>query len=256
MNNSTRTSRSSQADCNIIDEATHPDNRQTAPAAACSIPPLNLPYLGVRRVDVPPSSWGAHVEITNECVQRQRLPVLSSSPLEATTCTHAGTHACNTSSPIPEGVSFDQEAACTLLTMKNDGISAREKNSKVSMRHPDVQYLIDQERFLAEQEVYMEAHARRCRLSAFRTRAPVVPGRSILAVSSTNSRSSDTADRFHANIQRRSRHGMPYAVSFGATPLLHCFAVRPGNRLHGLPVGAIRSTKHMHVHVPRGAGAL
>ena len=238
---------------NVIDEAMHRlSNRQTAPAAACAISPLTLQNLGIQRFDLPPSSWGARVKVTNEGVQRRRFPVISRSPLDAITRTPTGTHACNTSAHIPECVNFDQEAACTLLMMKVDGHTPRrEKSSKVSIRHPNVQYLIDQERFLVEQEVYLEADRAYLEEEARRRRfmTPAVPGRSILAVSSINSRSLGTADR-----RRRSRHGMPSAVSFGAMPRLHSFAVRPGNRLHGLPAGAVRSTKHMRV--PRGPGAL
>ena len=258
MNNSAaRTPRISpqQAGYNIIEEAMHRlSNRQTAPAAACAIPPLNLQNLGIQRFDLPPSSWGARVKVTNEGVQRRRFPVISRSPLDAITRTPTGTgtHACNTSAHIPECVNFDQEAACTLLMMKVDGHTPRrEKSSKVSIRHPNVQKLIDQERFMVEQEVYLEADRAYLEEEARRRRfmTPAVAGRSILAVSSINSRSLGTADR-----RRRIRHGMPSAISFGAMPRLHSFAVRPGNRLHGLPAGAVRSTKHMRV--PRGAGAL
>jgi hypothetical protein len=218
MNNSAaRTPRSSpqQAGYNIIDEAMHRlSNRQTAPAPACAIPLLNLQNLGIQRFDLPPSSWGARVtsKVTNEGVQRRRLPVISRSPLDAITRTPTGTHACNTSAHIPECANFDQEAACTLLMMKVEGHTPRrEKSSKVSIRHPNVQYLIDQERFLVEQEVYLEADRAYLEEEARRRRfmTPAVPGRSILAVSSINSRSLGTADR-----RRRSRHGMPSAVSF------------------------------------------
>jgi hypothetical protein len=217
----------------IIDEAMNRCNqRQKASAApVCSkLPPAH--HLGVQRGGAQLDSTSQLEETVPREHERRRLPVISRSQLNSMTNT---------------GPSVDHEAARTLLTVKIDGNAVWERSC-----------LINQERTLAAQEVYLEAlglQARRHRIPAIRKRPPAAPGRrSILAVSSTRSHSLDPAARRHANFQRRKRHGRPATISFGASPFVHHVGVHPGNRLHGLPAGAIRSSKHQ----PRcsGLGAL
>lgn len=227
----------------IINEAMHRCKRnQRLPGSApvCSILPPTL-QVGVQRGDGQLCGF-SHPKETVTCeFERRRLPVISSTQLNSMTDT--GT--CSTSSSIVAASRFDHYAARCLLTMKIDGDTVGERVC-----------LTNKENTVAAQEVYSEAlglEARRHRTSAIRTRPCAAPGRSILAVSSTRSRNFDLAVRRRTNDQRRKRQGMPATVSFGAFPLVHQVDVHPGNRLRGLPAGAIRSTKHLPRRIGLGA---
>lgn len=191
-------------------------NRQSAPA--CSIPPL-----GHQSGDLQPSGQAHRVEreVTSERELR-RLPVISRS-VHANCATV--TYARDTSPAVSAGARLDRITAHALLMMRSGTDTSIAPGLEVRLR----------------------------RLSATGTQTPAVPSRSILGVSSTRRCNFSDAARRHANIQRRRRQGLPLSVSFQSEPVVHTFDVRPGNRLHGLPQGAIRSTKRLfHASMAQG----
>lgn len=197
--------------------------------------------VGIQRGDVQPSGQpigqATHVEATFPA--SGRFPVICRSGLNSMTTANGPA----TSTLTSVEARAKSEAERTLVTIRTDSNIEWGKKKRSS----------DERASSAEHEVYLEALGldAQCRPSAIRTKPSVKPGPSVLVVPATGTRphSLGSGARHHANIRRRRRHGMPVAVSFRPVPVVYSFQVQAGNRLHGLPMGAIRSTKHTQLRV-------
>lgn len=222
----------------IIDEAMHRFNSRKLPAGsepaaptASSMPPLSS--LGILPIDMQ-IGVSEYAKVEDSPRERSRLPPLI--------CMSA-TRASSTSPPVAVVANPVPRVAIPRLPIEVGATATWRERTQ----------LPQQEIKLEDQEAQLQAlgpDALLSRRSSASRRQRVVsasaePKRSILAVSIARPRDLSHAARRHARVQRRKQQGTPRTISFALVPRVQKFEVVSGNRLHGLPAGAIRSTNHL-----------